>query len=247
MFTKSLIRVAIIAAGVLPLGVIAHPWVAQCTVSFDDPSALTLLFDDARDTVARSTKLVPNGEHEICDTETDSACSQYIQSCGPEGSVRVEESFIPHGKYKHYHLSFENTQLTCVSAVNEYGEFPGFGIPKPNCTPDGFLETCCEAPDWKSEPRKLVSHQGDQFVRIWVQSSSDLKPKVFDLSSFRVKGTTSVELWFKKTDGKWWYWPELAPGNWDLIDHTRNVTDVYVRSANGSTQPYSIDDIVILN
>ena len=60
-----------------------------------------------------------------------------------------------------------------------------------------------------------------------------------------VTNTQPVQFWFQKTDGSWWYWGSLGPGNWDLSNYAVDVMQVRIRGADSATSTPTIANIVI--
>lgn len=214
----------------------AHSWLAECKIAFDNNFALTWNYAQARSTFASHTGLSESGEAEVCDTDTHIACWTYRERCGSRGYVNVEE--VPIGRHGHFHLSFEDTSLTCFVGVGD-GLEAGFGRPTQNGG--------CTAADWENEPRFASGHDNKHFMRIWVEDRVNHEPRIFDVGSIRIRGSADAEVWFRKTDGTWWYWPRLTPGRWNLSAWTWEISDVYVRAAEGEGTSVSFDDVVVRN
>lgn len=213
----------------------AHSWLAECNIGFDNEFALTWNYAQARGTFAQHTGLSGDGTPEVCDPLEHIACWTYRERCGSRGYVNVEE--VPLGRYNHFHLMFEDPTLVCF-ADNGDGLGAGFGR--------GTIGSCTAA-DWKTEPRFAAGHTADHFMRVWVEDRVTHAPRIFDVASIRIRGPMDGEVWFKKSDGGWWYWPRLAPGRWNLSAWAWEITDLYVRAAAGSTTSVSFDDVVVRN
>jgi len=84
-------------------------------------------------------------------------------------------------------------------------------------------------------------------MRVWVEDRVTHVPINFDVASIRIRGSADAQVWFRKIDGSWWYWPRLAPGRWDLREHTWDITDLYVRASEGEGTSVSFDDVVVRN
>src|SRR4051794_16314308 len=84
---KTIIMGATLAAGLFIIQIpsaSAHP--AECTIGWDDRSALHKIFKQARNTFAIPTTVDQNGQYAVCQTNGNSAldnpgCWQYQQSC----------------------------------------------------------------------------------------------------------------------------------------------------------------------
>ncbi|UCE88820.1 MAG: hypothetical protein JSW10_10925 [Pseudomonadota bacterium] len=213
----------------------AHSWLAECNIGFDNEFALRWNYAQARGTFAQHTGLSESGDAEVCDPDTHIACWTYRQRCGSRGYVNVQEA--PLGKYNHFHLMFEDPSLTCF-ADNGDGLGAGYG----RDTGGG-----CVAADWKNEPRFAAGHEPKHFMRLWVEDRVTHQPRMFDVASIRIRGPADGEVWFRKLDGSWWYWPRLGPGRWNLSAWTWEITDLYVRASNGEGTSVSFDDVVVRN
>jgi hypothetical protein len=230
-----------VAIGVLTTsGAIAHSWLAECTIRFDNEFALTWVYGQARATFASHTGLSATGKPEVCDPAKHIACWTYRERCGSRGYVNVEEA--PIGRYGHFHLSFENPALNNNATLCFVDPGDGFG--------SGFGSqsgTTCTAVDWKREPRHASGHEESHFIRLWVEDRVTHASINFDVASIRIRGPAAGQVWFRKTDGRWWYWPRLAPGNWNVSAWTWDITDLYVRAAAGEGAPVFFDDVVVRN
>jgi hypothetical protein len=233
------IRVFFIVCAVLgwvaasPAG--AHSWLAECNIGFDNEFALRWNYAQARGTFAQHTGLGVDGEPEVCNPDTHIACWTYRERCGSRGYVNVEEA--PIGKYNHFHLMFEDGSLTCFADPGD-GYGAGYGRPGSGS---------CVPADWKNEPRFAAGHKPDHFMIIWVEDRVSHTPRSFDVASIRIRGPVDGEVWFRKTDGSWWYWSRLAPGRWNLSAWAWDITALYVRASAGEPTSVSFDDVVVRN
>jgi hypothetical protein len=235
MFTRLLLVLSILFGLTTAPPSSADPWLTECNVSFDNEFALTWVYAQARGTFAQHTGLSDDGGTEVCDPSEHLACWTYRQRCGSRGYVNVNEA--PLGKYNHIHLMFEDPTLTCfASSGDDYGA--GFGR---------MAGDSCVAADWKNEPRFVAGHTADHFIRIWVADRVSHMPRSFHIASIRIRGPADGEVWFRKTDGTWWYWPRLGPGRWNLSAWAWHITDLYVRAADGSGTSVSFDEVVVRN
>ena len=109
------------------------------------------------------------------------------------------------------------------------------------------MEWKCTDVDWVRTPRVLTSHDQSQWVKIWLSTTDTHAPIYFDMDSIQVLPDTSIQLWFRKRDGTWWFWPELqANTTWTLRDHVRDVSEVRIRGARaGRTSSYVIGAVTI--
>jgi hypothetical protein len=69
----------------------------------------------------------------------------------------------------------------------------------------------------------------------------------FDMESISVLQDTSIQLWFRKRDGTWWFWPELNAGHtWKISEWVRDVSEIRIRGAkSGRASSYIIGALVI--
>lgn len=214
----------------------AHEWLTECKIRFDNEFALTWAHVQARATFAIHTGLDGSGGTEPCDP-SHVACWTYRERCGSRGYVNVEEA--PTGTYNHFHLLFEDEQLsTSPCFVDPDGKGAGFGRTQ---------GSSCVAADWKTEPRYAAGHTSEHFMKVWVEDRVTHEPRIFDVASIRVRGSVPAEIWFQKDDGSWWFWASLAPRRWNLSEHAVNIRALYVKAAAGSGTSVSFDDVVVRN
>ena len=170
----------------------------ECALTFDDPAALGAIPDQASFTFAPG----------------------YRMSCSPH-FLNVEPL-----KYGHFHLSFEDPNITCLAEG---------GLGKLNNNNE------CTAVDWDNEPRFLQSHVQDHWIKIWMEDGSSHQPRAFDLRRIHVGSGFSIQLWYRTQDGSWWFWNELKGGeNWKLEQWSKDVMEVRVRGTNTGVGAYTI-------
>ncbi|HMS84014.1 MAG TPA: hypothetical protein PKD12_10215 [Nitrospira sp.] len=204
----------------------------SCLVTFDDENALGQIYGQARSTLALKTSRGPNGQLQVCDSTKHNNCWTYRQRCS-----RSDVNLDTIGS-AHYHLSME-TGIECYTLPD-----PGDGLGR------GFgrlVEWKCTDVDWGRTPRVLTSHDQSQWVKVWASTADTHAPMYFDLESIQVLPDTSIQLWFRKRDGTWWFWPELqASTTWTLREHVREVSEVRIRGAKtGRTSSYVIGSVTI--
>jgi hypothetical protein len=202
-----------------------------CTVNFDDPAALSRISGQARLTFAAPTGRSPSGDLELCDTRVHSDCWTWRERCTRD-DVNVEPI-----NYPHIHLPMERG-VDCYGLPDPGdGDGPGFGR---------IEDGTCVPVDWADTPRILASHDQIRWTRIWVGNAASQTPTYFDMESIWVLPDKAVQLWFRKRDGTWWFWPELeAGGIWDIGDWVRDVAEVRIRGAESGLGPYIIGAFVI--
>lgn len=204
----------------------------SCLVTFDDEAALGQIYGHARSTLALKSSRGPNGQLQMCDSTKHTNCWTYRQHCS-RSDVNLETIGSAH-----YHLSME-TGIECYTLPD-----PGDGLGR------GFgrlVEWKCTDVDWVRTPRVLTSHDQSQWVKIWLSTTDTHAPMYFDMESIQVLPDTSIQLWFRKRDGTWWFWPELQANNtWTLREHIRDVSEVRIRGARaGRTSSYVIGSVTV--
>lgn len=202
-----------------------------CTVNFDDRAALSQVFAQARGTFASETARSPAGALVLCDPRMHSDCWTWRQHCA-RNDVNVENI-----DYSHFHLMMERGTACFGLPDPGDGYGPGFGR---------MVDGTCVAVDWADTERILASHARDHWIRIWVGDAGTQAPAYFDMESVWVLPGQAVQLWFRKRDGTWWFWPELpAAGVWSIGDWVRDVSEVRVTGAGSGRAAYSIGAFVI--
>jgi hypothetical protein len=255
--TRLAASVAIIACAIVSvLG--AHNYLAACNIGFDNQFALTNVYAQARATFASSTGLSANGQLELCDPATHSACWTYRERCGSRGYVNVEDRGrlvkrkIPTNRpgqykvvvvrvhdYNHFHLGFEDPNLTCFAAA---ADNLGSGFGRTNAAGN------CVAADWKREPRIAMTHDSSQWLRVWVEDFTTHASRIFDVTSINIRpGSAACQVWFKTADGSWYGWSRLQSNVWDISEDAFEITDLVVGAATGEIGPIAVDDIFVLN
>ena len=121
-----------------------------------------------------------------------------IASAVPKHDVNVDTIGLTH-----FHLSME-TGIECYT-LPDPGDGLGRGFGK-------LVDFKCTDVDWAKTPRVLSSHDQNQWVKVWVSNPENRAPTYFDMESISVLPDTSIQLWFRKRDGTWWFWPELKAG-----------------------------------
>lgn len=204
----------------------------QCVVDFDDEDALNRILAQARATVAHKTGRSPSGQLQMCDPSKHSDCWTYRERCS-KYDVNVDSI-----GQAHFHLSME-TGIECYTLPS-----PGDGLGR------GFgrlIEWKCTNVEWAKTPRVLSSHDLNQWIKIWVTDAENHAPAYFDMESIRILPDTSIQLWFRKRDGTWWFWQELkADRNWNIREWARDVSEVRLRGTRaGRASSYVIGSFVI--
>ncbi|TKB62671.1 MAG: hypothetical protein E8D48_07805 [Nitrospira sp.] len=204
----------------------------QCLVNFDDESALEHIYSQARSTLAYRTSRIGFGPLQTCDPSKHSDCWTYRQRCSKH-DINVDTIGLTH-----FHLSME-AGIECYT-LPDPGDGLGRGFGK-------LVDFKCTEVDWAKTPRVLSSHDQNQWVKIWVSNPENRAPTYFDMESIQVLPDTSIQLWFRKRDGTWWFWPDLKAGNtWNIREHTRDVSEVRIRGTKaGRASSYVIGSLVI--
>jgi hypothetical protein len=203
-----------------------------CLVNFDDEGALAQIYAQARSTLAFKTSRAPSGQLQMCDPTKHGDCWTYRQRCS-----RNDVNLDTIGQ-SHFHLSME-TGIECYT-LPDPGDGLGRGFGK-------LVNFKCTDVEWTKTPRVLSSHDQNQWVKIWVSNPENRAPTYFDMESIRVLPDTSIQLWFRKRDGTWWFWPELSPGhNWNTREWVREVSEVRIRGSKpGRASSYVIGSLVV--
>ena len=203
-----------------------------CLVNFDNAGALGQIYAQARSTLAFKTSRAPNGQLQMCDPSKHSDCWTYRQRCS-RGDVNLDTIGTTH-----YHLSME-AGIECYT-LPDPGDGLGRGFGK-------LVDFKCTDVDWAKTPRVLSSHDQNQWVKVWVSATENRVPMYFDMESIQVLPDTSIQLWFKKRDGTWWFWSELNPGhNWNTREWVREVSEVRIRGSKpGRASSYVIGSLVV--
>ena len=204
----------------------------QCLIDFDNEGALNRILGQARSTIAHKTGRTPSGQLQLCDPSKHSDCWTYRQRCSKH-DVNVDSL-----GHMHFHLSME-TGIECYT-LPDPGDGFGRGFGK-------LTEWKCTNVDWARTPRVLSSHDLNQWIKVWVSDAENHAPVYFDMESIRVLPDTSIQLWFRKRDGTWWFWQELKAGStWNVREHVRDVSEVRLRGTRaGRASSYVIGSFVV--
>jgi hypothetical protein len=204
----------------------------QCLVNFDDEAALEHTFAQARTTLAFRTGRIGFGPLQMCDPSKHSDCWAYRQRCSKH-DVNLDTI-----GQTHFHLSME-AGIECYT-LPDPGDGLGRGFGK-------LVEFKCTEVDWAKTPRVLSSHDQNQWIKIWVGNAESHTPTYFDMESITVLPDKAIQLWFKKRDGSWWFWPELAAGStWIVREHVRDVSEIRIRGSKaGRASSYLIGSFVL--
>jgi hypothetical protein len=128
--------------------------------------------------------------------------------------------------YGHLHLAWEDPNISCVAPNGCFGFLSG---------------AICQnipSPGHNNTQRFVSSHTGDQWIQITLRNNIGA-PSQATISTFRVRGTTSLDVWFRKPDGTWWIFNDLPPGNWAL-----NQPTIEIRVHQDGGPSWSFDDVV---
>ncbi|MGH7696496.1 MAG: hypothetical protein ACRENH_16030 [Gemmatimonadaceae bacterium] len=136
----------------------------------------------------------------------------------------------------HFHLPFEDESIACAFA--EAGGITGFGKDDGNGG--------CVAVDWDHEPRFLLSHVQDQWIKVWMEDASSHQPRAFDARRVSVSAGHPIQLWFRKQDGTWWFWNQLnGAKNWKVEQWAKDVMEVRIRGTNSGFGSYGIRTVYV--
>jgi hypothetical protein len=203
--------------------------VDTCGVFFDEQSALSNVFAQARDTFASPTGMAASGYPDVeqC-TASHKACWVYRHRCF---AFRDYVNVAPLN-YGHFHLSFEDPAFTCFPPDPGDGLGGGFGR---------VVQGVCLSVNWVGFARALDSHDWSQWIRIWLEDRDTHTPNAFQMPIIRIGGNNPIKLYFRKTDGSWWSFSSLAPGDWGIGNWVNSVTEVLIRGAQPASGPYRIE------
>ncbi|MBN1206724.1 MAG: hypothetical protein JXB05_17710 [Myxococcaceae bacterium] len=166
------------------------------------------------------------------DHSYDSFAYWYIPYCGNNQWAYVQ----PTG-YTHFHLSFESSAYC-------FGTVPGkVGVMQNGqCVQTGL--------DAANVPRNLSPHSNTERVKFYVQKRYEgIRP--FNLNAIYIPRISDnpqyghIQVWIRKVDGSWRYWPDLAPGyNWYFpLDSGEGITELQITSPGN--YGWTIDDTTI--
>ena len=54
-----------------------------------------------------------------------------------------------------------------------------------------------------------------------------------------------IQLWFRKSSGKWYRWTNLGTGRWNLSSYCKDIKDVLISTGVGNPTIFEIDDLKI--
>lgn len=146
----------------------------------------------------------------------------YIQQVG-NAWVHVKENnsgnYSPALKsnYGHYHLSYQNF-TPCVKPNGQFGKPHGGGCMNINPV---------------LEPRKVDTHHGTQWIKIYAYDYDHPK-RTFDLLEIKVTNGP-IQLWYKKAGGNWYKWSSLGTGTWNLSAYSTGITEVLISGTGNSS------------
>ncbi|MDF9798716.1 hypothetical protein OKW21_003979 [Catalinimonas alkaloidigena] len=127
--------------------------------------------------------------------------------------------------YNHYHLSYQNFN-PCITGSGEFGK------------PSG---NSCLNINPILEPRKLDTHHGSQWIKIYAYDYSSSQ-RTFDLLGIKVTNGP-IQLWFKKKGGGWWKWSSLGTGTWNLSAYSTEITQVLIGGTSSSS--FGFDNVKV--
>lgn len=119
--------------------------------------------------------------------------------------------------YNHYHLSYQNF-APCITSGGQFGK------------PSG---SSCVNINPVLEPRKLDTHYGNQWIKIYAYDY-DSPQRTFDLLGIKVTNGP-IQLWFKKKSGGWLKWSSLGTGTWNLSAYSTEITQVLIAGTGSSS------------
>jgi len=200
---------------------------AQCLVDFSDYDALDRL------------TYAPDG-FPLYAEDGHAWSPWWFQACNGIDHAVVR----PIAPYEHFHLAYEDPAIQpCYPSVIDWDIIHDDGT--------------CEEFDPRTKPRRLVSHDGNAVIHLYLYDGWG--KKLFGLDGLRVVSENPVRLCYKpmqEEDGPWetsgpdgttapgiWLcWNSLGTGRWDLSGFGGYITEVKISSA-GSIGSVSIDDL----
>jgi hypothetical protein len=162
----------------------------------------------------------------------------WFQQCSGAGHVDFRPTV-----YSHYHLGFADPEvMPCV----DQQAYPS------RIDEDGT----CHHVNIATEPRTHVTnHWSDETFRLRAMGVSGTSWASFDLNRFRVVGSGSVKLCYKKSgsfsefeaagpsdSAPWLCWNELGQGTWDLSQYAWDLAEVKIQASPAGTGSFSVDD-----
>jgi hypothetical protein len=132
--------------------------------------------------------------------------------------------------FQHFHLGFEDPAIgDCFAEAEGI-----YGMGKLNGGQ-------CVAADWDHEPRYLLSHMQEHWIKIWMEDASSHQPRAFDLRRIHVGAGHPIQLWYRTQDGSWWFWNELEGSEtWKVEKWSKDVMEVRIRGTNSGLGSYTI-------
>jgi len=229
---KKLIAAVTFAAGLF-MSLASVSYSADCAVNFDDPTAISNIFQKASSTfVVPSTR--SNGqitqwtvpEANPTSAQRDMNRWEYRQNCGSLGISVWEQTY-----HNHFHLMFKDPTLQCVTEIG-FGRMIG--------------GKCVPPADYSREPRVAVSMGADAWWEILLLNPYSGTLRTFDLKTIAVGGTTPIQMWFRKKDGSVWGFSQLSAGvNWDVSGSASGIVAVWVSGGLGARGPFTINGFTI--
>jgi hypothetical protein len=146
----------------------------------------------------------------------------YIQQVG-NAWIHVKENngagYNPSftSSYNHYHLSYQNF-TPCITGGGEFGKPSGGSCVNINPV---------------LEPRKLDTHYGNQWIKIYAYDY-DSPQRTFDLLGIKVTNGP-IQLWFKKKNGGWFKWSSLGTGTWNTSAYSTEIMQVLISGTGSSS------------
>jgi hypothetical protein len=153
----------------------------------------------------------------------------YIQQVG-NAWVHVKEnnngnySAAFKSNYGHYHLDY--SFVPCIMPDGTFG--------KPT-----YIGNGCRSIDPLTQPRKLSTHDGGQWIKIYAYDYTN-PSRVFDLLNIKVVNGP-IRLRYKKQNGIWYEWASLGTGTWNLSSYSTGIKEVLISGTSLSS--VSIDNI----
>lgn len=200
-------KTKIVAAGLL---IAASSVAAQA-------SALTCTVD-----VNSTTSLQAMTTSETCVTFAVSSSPAYVQNCSNGFKVTIGE-YSP--VYKHYHLSFEDSTISCLASNSCFGKQVG---------------SACNAIDTTTVARLVSAHASDEWISFthnWTATKTTFK-------SIYNRGTLPIDVFWETSTGTWLVATDLAAGTvWNISNAQKIKRVVIHQDAPVSATSWKVDDL----
>jgi hypothetical protein len=244
--TKAIVPLCAVALALLGTGRARATTWGSLTCSFADPSAIGAVYAQSR-----TQFLVWSKNASTTCNPGEAGCHFYVQSpiVAPSLIQDIPAIHVDPTVYPEAHLVFEDPRLAAFECTT----------PDPDGLGGGFgrrVNGTCPVVNWANEPRYLFAHAANETFKVWIEGLhlsfvfgrgarwQSTGKRVFDLTSFRNRGTKNITLVIHAADdGNWYTLDGLAPGVNDVSGFAWFIDEAHFTSA-GNAEVQSIDDIV---